>query len=83
LHRSGIAPLARDIPGFHAMLYERGLAVPLGQPFQLQPVPASDGLGLAASRIRMLFERASSAGHEEKGAMAPVPDREQRRTLAF
>jgi hypothetical protein len=83
LHRSGIAPLARDIPGFHAMLFESGLAVPLGQPFPVQPTQASDGLGLAVSRIRMLFGQDSSAGHEDPACAAPMLDRGQGRTLAL
>jgi hypothetical protein len=55
LHGKGIAPFARDIPGFHAMLFQSGLAVPLGQPFPSQPGHASDGLPLAVARIRMLL----------------------------
>jgi hypothetical protein len=55
LHGKGIAPFARDIPGFHSMLFQNGLAVPLGQPFPAQPGLPSDGLALAVSRIRMLF----------------------------
>ncbi len=57
LHDQGIAPLARDIPGFHAMLFESGLAVPLGQPFPAQPGLPSDGLALAVSRIRKLLDQ--------------------------
>jgi uncharacterized protein len=57
LHNNGIAPFARDIPGFHAMLFESGLAVPLGQPFPEQPGLPSDGLALAVSRIRMLLDQ--------------------------
>jgi len=83
LHHRGIAPLARDIPGFHAMLFESGLAVPLGQPFPAQPAQASDGLGLAASRIRMLFGQDTSAGQEDPVYAAPVLNRGQRRTLAL
>jgi hypothetical protein len=61
LHRKGIAPLARDIPAFHAMLFERGLAVPLGQPFPARPPIPSDGMALAVSRIRMLLDQDASA----------------------
>ena len=62
LYGRGIAPLARDIPGFHSMLFELGLAVPLGQPFPAQPALPSDGLTLAVSRIRMLFRPDLPAG---------------------
>jgi mitochondrial fission protein ELM1 len=55
LHGKGIAPFARDISAFHSMLFESGLAVPLGQPFLAQSDFPSDGLRLAVSRIRKLF----------------------------
>lgn len=55
LHGRGVAPFARDIPGFHSMLFQSGLAVPLGEPFPSHPGFPPDGLALAASRIRMLF----------------------------
>lgn len=61
LYGKGIAPLARDIPAFHAMLFERGLAVPLGQPFPARPSVPSDGMALAVSRIRMLLDQHASA----------------------
>ncbi|HKP26005.1 MAG TPA: ELM1/GtrOC1 family putative glycosyltransferase [Dongiaceae bacterium] len=64
LHGKGIAPFARDIPGFHSMLFQCGLAVPLGQPFLLQAGCPPDGLALAASRIRMLFGLELPAGLE-------------------
>lgn len=64
LHGRGIAPFARDIPGFHSMLFQSGLAVPLGQPFLSQPGVPPDGLALAAARIRMLFGLDLPAGLE-------------------
>lgn len=69
-HRRGIAPLARDIPAFHAMLFERGLAVPLGQPFPTRPPIPSDGLALAVSRIRKLFDQDCSADQRPSSGTA-------------
>jgi hypothetical protein len=69
LHGRGIAPFARDIPGFHAMLFQSGLAVPLGQPFPSQPGSPSDGLAVAAARIRALF------GLDIAAPEATTPDR--------
>lgn len=57
LHGKGIAPFARDISGFHSMLFESGLAVPLGRPFPSQPGSPSDGLAVTVSRIRQLFDQ--------------------------
>jgi hypothetical protein len=73
LHDKGIAPLARDIPGFHSMLFQSGLAVPLGQPFPTQPGAPSDGLALAVSRIRMLFDSDLPAGQRPSHREAADP----------
>src|ERR1041384_3363066 len=64
LHARGVAPFARDIPGFHSMLFQSGLAVPLGQPFLTQPGVPPDGLAEAAARIRTLFGLEGHAGLE-------------------
>ncbi len=66
LHGRGIAPFARDIPGFHSMLFQIGLAVPLGQPFLSSPGVPPDGMAEAAARIRMLF------GPEDLASLEPA-----------
>jgi mitochondrial fission protein ELM1 len=70
LHSKGIAPFARDMPGFHAMMFQSRLAVPLGHPFLSNPSLPSDGLDLAVSRIRMLFERTLPAEREPSNPAA-------------
>lgn len=55
LNGKGLAPFARDIGAFHSMMFERGLAVPLGKPFLPRPGGAPDDLALVAARIRALL----------------------------
>jgi hypothetical protein len=52
------------------MLFERGLAVPLGQPFPTRPPIPSDGLALAVSRIRKLFDQDCSADQRPSSGTA-------------
>jgi hypothetical protein len=80
LHGKGIAPFARDISGFHSMMFQSGLAVPLGQPFLPRPGFPPDGLALAALRIRMLFGLDLPAGLEPSDGEAE--DRGMRRPMA-
>ena len=60
LHRLGIAGYARDLGAIHRLLYQRGLAVPLGEPFRAPAGPLADELMPVVQRIR---------------ALLPVPDR--------
>ena len=57
--RRGLVGFARDLTAIHRLLYRRGLAVPLGEPF---PEPRDGTIPeealLVASRIRELFGRA-------------------------
>jgi uncharacterized protein len=52
LHRLGLAGYARDLTEVHRLLFERGLAVPLGQPFRPPAGPLADELAGVAERIR-------------------------------
>ena len=52
LHRLGIAGYARDLGAVHRLLYERGLAVPLGEPFKPPAGPLADELAPVVARIR-------------------------------
>ena len=81
-HGKGIAPFARDTTAFHAMLFQSGLAVPLGQPFLSPPGLPSDGLALAVSRIRMLFGQDDPMDPEASAGEANEPGSGARRTLA-
>ena len=81
-HGKGIAPFARDIAGFHSMLFERGLAVPLGLPFPVQPGLPSDGLAQAVSRIRKLLRPALPADQGPSDYKVQEQNRGTRRTLA-
>ena len=44
LHRLGLAGYARDLTEIHRLLFERGLAVPLGEPFRPPTGPLTDEL---------------------------------------
>jgi hypothetical protein len=55
LHRLGIAGYARDLGEIRRLLVERGLAVPLGEPFRSSGAPLRDELGQVTARIRALF----------------------------
>jgi mitochondrial fission protein ELM1 len=57
LYRLRIAKYARDLSEIHRRLYARGLAVPLGEPFQPPRAPPSDDLAEAVGRVRALMCR--------------------------
>jgi uncharacterized protein len=57
LYRWRIAKYGRDLSEIHRRLYARGLAVPLGQPFQPPPSRPSDDLAQAVERVRTLMSR--------------------------
>jgi uncharacterized protein len=61
LHRLGIAGYARDLGEIRRVLIERGLAVPLGQPFRTTAAPLADELAPVAQRIRELMPRCGHA----------------------
>ncbi|HEX6011641.1 MAG TPA: ELM1/GtrOC1 family putative glycosyltransferase [Geminicoccaceae bacterium] len=52
LHRLGLAGYARDLTEIHRLLIERGLAVPLGEPFRPPAGPLADELAGVVERIR-------------------------------
>jgi hypothetical protein len=54
LYRLRIAKYARDLSEIHRRLYARGLAVPLGEPFQPPRTRPSDDLAQAVERVRAL-----------------------------
>lgn len=54
LHRLGVAGYARDLGAIHGLLYRRGLAVPLGDPFRPPSGPLADELGPVVERVRGL-----------------------------
>jgi mitochondrial fission protein ELM1 len=55
LYRLRIAKYARDLSEIHRRLYARGLAVPLGQPFEPPQTRPSDDLERAVERVRALM----------------------------
>jgi uncharacterized protein len=55
LYRLRIAKYARDLSEIHRRLYARGLAVPLGQPFQPPRSRPPDDLAGAIERVRALM----------------------------
>ena len=57
LHRFGIAGYGRDLNEISRVLVERGLAVPLGQPFRSSGAPLHDELAPVIARIRDLLAR--------------------------
>jgi hypothetical protein len=57
LYRWRIAKYGRDLSEIHRRLYARGLAVPLGQPFQPPQSRPSDDLAQAVERVRTLMSR--------------------------
>ena len=57
LYRWRIAKYGRDLSEIHRRRYARGLAVPLGQPFQPPQSRPSDDLAQAVERVRALMSR--------------------------
>jgi uncharacterized protein len=57
LYRSRIAKYGRDLSEIHRRLYARGLAVPLGEPFQPPKTRPSDDLAQAVERVRALMSQ--------------------------
>jgi uncharacterized protein len=57
VYRLRIAKYGRDLSEIHRRLYARGLAVPLGQPFQPPQTRPSDDLARAVERVRALMAR--------------------------
>lgn len=55
LHRLGVAGYARDLGEIRRLLVERGLAVPLGQPFRSSGTPLRDEVATVVTRIHALF----------------------------
>jgi hypothetical protein len=57
LHRLGVAGYARDLGTVHRLLFERGLAVRLGEPFRAAAPPGAlaDELQPVAQRVRSLL----------------------------
>jgi mitochondrial fission protein ELM1 len=55
LYRLRIAKYARDLSEIHRRLYARGLAVPLGEPFEPPKTRPSDDLAQAVERVRALL----------------------------
>lgn len=55
LHRLGIAGYARDLGAIHRLLFERGLAVPLGQPFKAPAGSLADELQPVVLQVRDLL----------------------------
>jgi mitochondrial fission protein ELM1 len=53
-HRLGLAGYGRDLTAVHRLLYRRGLAVPLGEPFRAPEGRLGDELALVVERIRAL-----------------------------
>ena len=53
-HRLGLAGYARDLTAVHDLLYRRGLAVPLGEPFRASGARLEDELAPVVARIRAL-----------------------------
>lgn len=51
----GIRGTSRDLPGFQDQLYQSGLAVPLGKPFQSPRNALVDDLALSVQRVRALL----------------------------
>jgi mitochondrial fission protein ELM1 len=55
LYETGVIGYTRDFEAFHAMLFERGLAVPAGQPLTPPSGEVPDDLGGVVARIRSLM----------------------------
>ena len=53
-HRTGLAGYARDLTAIHRLLYARGLAVPLGEPFRRPSGRLEDELAPVVVRVRAL-----------------------------
>ena len=54
LGRLGADATSRDFTLLHDLMYEKGWAVPLGQPFVTPAAPPADDTALAAARLRAL-----------------------------
>lgn len=55
LYRTGIISYTRDFRAFHRMLFDRGLAVPAGQPFVTGGTQPPDDVSAVAARIEALL----------------------------
>jgi hypothetical protein len=55
LSRLGADATSRDFTLLHELMYEKGWAVPLGQPFVTPQAPPADDTALAAARLRALI----------------------------
>ncbi len=56
LGRLGADETSRDFTLLHDLMYEKGWAVPLGQPFVTPAAPPADDTTLAAARLRALVD---------------------------
>ena len=77
-HRLGIG-YPRDLRAVHRLLYRRGLAVPLGEPFQVPATALDDELAPVAARIRALLPgedgtAARGRSGQGVGVTPPSPD---------
>lgn len=61
-HRTGLAGYARDLTAIHRLLYARGLAVPLGEPFREPSGRLGDELAPVVERVRALAEASPPQG---------------------
>lgn len=57
LSRLGADGTSRDFTLLHDLMYEKGWAVPLGQPLVTPPAPPADDTALAAARLRSLVRQ--------------------------
>jgi uncharacterized protein len=73
LYRLRIAKYGRDLSEIHRRLYARGLAVPLGHPFQPPQAPPSDDLARAVERLRALIARPSDTRRARFDPSPPGP----------
>lgn len=55
LYRMGLVGYSRDLTALHELMFARGLAVPLGQPFPPAGRRADDELSLVVDRVRALL----------------------------
>ncbi len=65
-HRLGIG-YPRDLGAVHRLLYRRGLAVPLGEPFQASSAGLDEELAPVAERIRALVTGTAARGRSADG----------------
>jgi uncharacterized protein len=69
LYDLGVIGYTRDFEGFHAMLFERGLAVPAGRTLAAPSGEVPDDLGRVVARIRGL----SGAAQAERSIASATP----------